>query len=289
MKRLTFLTSIAAASIVAAAPALAAPGGSHGGGDRGGGLGAGINAGSIGLGGPGGMGTTMREMGRENSRALDHANPKALDRVNSNSVLSSEAVTGTRIPDSATKIRGKASAETRTSTSTAMDTSRTRLTGVETGMAVVDTGGATVGTVTGVTTKGNGSIRTVQVTLTSGQIITLSPNGLTLNDNVLTTASTTNNVQSQGAAHASVNGLTHASSRSALASAGVTSLTGLAADLTVNNSVGDPLGTVGSIVTNRSGAVIGINLDLTSGGTVFVPATTLSMNGTTVVTSSTQF
>ena len=46
------------------------------------------------------------------------------------------------------------------------------------------------------------------------------------------------NVNSQGAAHANINGLIHASPHSALASAGVTTLTGLATGLTVNNNAG---------------------------------------------------
>jgi hypothetical protein len=122
-----------------------------------------------------------------------------------------------------------------------------------TGHSVVDSSGATIGTVAGVTTKGNGSVRTVQVTLTNGQIITLAPNSLSLNGDVLTTTSTTTNVNSQGAAHANINGLIHASPNSALASAGVTSLTGLDTGLTVNTSDGTLVGTVDSVVTNRRG------------------------------------
>ena len=90
---------------------------------------------------------------------------------------------------------------------------------------------------------------------------------------------------SQGPAHANVNGLTHANSNSVLANAGVTTLTGLAAGATVNNTGGTLLGTVDSIVTNKSGAVVGVNVTLDSGGTLFIPATTLTMDGTTVVTT----
>ncbi|MCL6684234.1 hypothetical protein [Sphingomonas alba] len=89
---------------------------------------------------------------------------------------------------------------------------------------------------------------------------------------------------SQGPAHANVNGLTHANSNSVLSGAGVTTLTGLAAGATVSNTAGT-LGTVSSIVTNKSGAVVGINVTLDSGGTVFIPATTLTMNGTAVTTT----
>jgi hypothetical protein len=57
----------------------------------------------------------------------------------------------------------------------------------------------------------------------------------------------------------------------------------------VNNSAGTSIGTVSGILTNQAGAVVGIQVNLTGGGTVTIPATTLTMNGTTVVTSSTQF
>lgn len=278
MKRLTFFTSIAAASIIAATPALAGPGG-HGGGDRGGGLGGGINAGAGGLGGQG-MGATMRDLGRANSQALGHANQHGIDHANSNSVLSGEAATGTRIPESATRIHATGMAGT-------------KLTGVTTGMTVVDSSGATIGTVAGITTRGNGSARIVQVTLTSGQTIFLSPSSLSLNNGVLTTTSLATNVNgrinSQSPAHASINGLTHASPRSVLASAGVTTLTGLATGLTVDNSGGTAIGTVDSILLNRAGGVVAIRVALIGGGTATIPATTLSMNGTTVVTSSAQF
>lgn len=93
-------------------------------------------------------------------------------------------------------------------------------------------------------------------------------------------------MRSQGTAHASVNGLVHASPKSALARAGVTSLTGLTTGLAVNNSAGTKIGTVSNIFANRTGAVVGVQVSLNGGGSVTLPATSLSMNGTTVVTSS---
>jgi uncharacterized protein YwbE len=163
-------------------------------------------------------------------------------------------------------------------------------------MTVIDTSGATVGTVSGISTRGNGSVRNVQVTLTNGQVVTLSSRNLSLSNGVLTTNGVTTNanasnrrVNSQGPAHASIQGLTHASPNSVLSSAGVTTLTGLTTGLTVNNSAGTSIGTVSGILTNQAGAVVGIQVNLTGGGTVTIPATTLTMNGTTVVTSSTQF
>ena len=97
----------------------------------------------------------------------------------------------------------------------------------------------------------------------------------------------TTRANSQGAAHANINGLAHASPRSALSSAGVTTLTGLTTGLTVNNSAGTSVGTVSNVILNRSGAVVGVQVNLTGGGTVTLPATSLSMDGTTVITSST--
>lgn len=294
MKRHTFIATISTLAIAAAAPAIAGPGGGRGG-EHGGAMGTGINAGGGGtMEINRGMGTTIRDTARANAQGALNADAHALDRANSNSALSTEPAVGTRIPESATRVRGKADAQTNvavrgTDKSGAQAMSNVTFGTDINGHSVVDGSGATIGTVTGVTTKGNGSVRTVQVTLTNGQIITLAPNSLSLNGDVLTTTSTTTNVNSQGAAHANINGLIHASPNSALASAGVTSLTGLDTGLTVNTSDGTLVGTVDSVITNRAGAVVAIRVALDGGGTATVPATTLSMDGTTVVTSSTQF
>jgi hypothetical protein len=214
-----------------------------------------------------------------------NASDRAMDRANDNgSIRSSNAPMGT-------EIRSHRSRDTDAAGS---GSANARLAGVSSGMTVVDGSGATVGTVTGVTTKGNGSVRNVQVTLTDGTVVTLKPRNLSVDGGVLTTTTVTGQaanrrVNSQGPFHASPQGLVHASPNSVLAGAGVTTLTGLVSGLTVNNSGGTAIGTVDSILTNRSGAVVGINVDLTAGGTVFIPATTLTMDGTTVITSSTQF
>lgn len=260
MKRNIMLATIATVAVAVTAPAPAKPGG-------GGGQARGVGNVTV-------QGTAKGDLRGADADARTDANVDAA----TGSRMKGDTFTGSRIP------RGD-----RSEGSGASVRSSSSLTADIDGLAVVDSEGTSVGTVTGVTTKGNGSVRTVQVTLSDGQIITLAPNSLTLNGDVLTTTSVESNVNSQGAAHANINGLIHASPNSALASAGVTSLTGLATDLTVNNSVGDPLGTVDQIIMNRSGAVVGINVELTGGGTIFVPATTLSMDGTTVVTSSTQF
>jgi sporulation protein YlmC with PRC-barrel domain len=130
----------------------------------------------------------------------------------------------------------------------------TPLTGITNGMSVFDTGGAAVGTVTNISTKGNGSIRDVQVTLADGR-------------------------------HASVNGLAHASPHSALNGVGITTFTGLTPGMPVNNSAGTGVGTVSGIVLNRSGAIAGIRVALNGGGTTLIPAPSLAFNGAVVTTS----
>jgi hypothetical protein len=274
-----FLTSAAAiVALATAGPALSKPGGGHGAGGAKAGTKAGVGAGAGGgadvgamvgsptsRGGamPGGISATGR--GSANAKA---GFGSAIDMRGSTSARASgKAAVGTQAGISAQAGLGA------------------NLTGVETGMTVVDSGGATVGTVTGIQTVGNGKVRSVQVTLTDGSIITLASRGLTVDGDALVTSSLTTNVKSQGANHANINGLIHASPRSALARAGVTSLTGLAAGLTVNNTGGTSIGTVSSIVTNTSGAVVGINVALEGGGTVFIPATSLSISGGVVTTT----
>jgi hypothetical protein len=284
MFRTSLTASIATLAVIAATPALAKPGEGAGMGAAGG-LGASVSARpstdtNVSVGARGNA-----HVGAANERGDVRANARS--SVKADADIDSEPMTGTRIrtrdlaqPDSSTRV----SANTRISANTGVSA---QLTGVTDGMTVVDSGGATVGTVTGIRATGNGSVKNVQVTLTDGSVIVLSGNSLTLDGDVLTTNSLTTNVNSQGAAHANINGLVHASPNSALATAGVTTLTGLTAGLTVNETGGATLGTVSSILVNRSGAVVGINVALDGGGTVTIPATTLTMDGTTVVTTFT--
>jgi len=263
MTRGHILTSIAAIAIIVAAPALAKPGG---GGGMGGGHG---NAGLGGMGGGHGGGIGNMGGGADVTSQID-----SMGTVN------------------ATRIHGKSGIN-----ASSMGAGNIKLTGIANGMTVVDGGGATVGIVTGFSTKGSsGNIRNVQVTLTNGNVILLSPRSLALNGGVLTTTSLVTNanalnrrVNSQGQFHANPNGLVHASPNSTLASAGVLTLGGLTMGMTVNNSANVAIGTVTQVLTNRSGAVVGIRADLTNGGIVFIPARTLSLNGTIVTTSSPNF
>ena len=96
---------------------------------------------------------------------------------------------------------------------------------------------------------------------------------------------TTARAKSQGAAHANVNGLAHANANSALSVAGRTDLTGLTTDMTVTGTGGTSIGTVSQIITNSSGAVVGIQVELEGGGTVTIPASMLTLDGTVLTTT----
>lgn len=281
MTRNRILASIATIAIVAATPSLAKPGGGGGGGGGHGHGQGGVNAGAgaganVGLGKGGGMGAGAS--GKIGGGADVSTRVNSMDS------------------GSTTRIRGNAN--TGVSTRTNMGQGNVNLTGVVDGMAVVDSGGATVGTVTNISTRGNsGKVRSVEVTLTDGTVVNLAPNSLSLDGDVLTTSSVESTARvsnqranSQGAANANINGLVNSSPNSALAGAGVTTLTGLTAGMTINDSAGASIGTVSEVIVNRkSGAVVGIRVDLAAGGSVVLPANTLTMNGTAVTTSSTNF
>ena len=94
---------------------------------------------------------------------------------------------------------------------------------------------------------------------------------------------------SQGPAHASVNGIAHASSRSVLASGAVppTALPGLTQGLNVVNSSGTTLGTVSQVVYGTDGTIrLVVVTNTTTGQTYRLSPTTLSISGSTVTTTS---
>lgn len=96
---------------------------------------------------------------------------------------------------------------------------------------------------------------------------------------------TTARANSQGTVNANVNGLANANANSALAVAGRTDLTGLATDMTVTGSGDATIGTVSQVITNSSGAVVGIQVELEGGGMVTIPASSLTLDGTTLTTT----
>jgi hypothetical protein len=260
MKRNVIMCVLAGVALTAASPTLAKPGGGGGGGN-GQGIGAGVGGGRGHSGAGANFGTSSDIGGATSGMSSISTRGKSAN---------ARTGFGSAIDMRSSSASGIASAQ---------------LTGVTTGMSVVDGDGATIGTVTNVTLTGGGKVKDVQVTLTDGTVIFLSPKSLTLDGSVLTTTSLTSTVKSRGADHANINGLIHASPRSALNRAGITTLTTLSTGMTVNDAGGASIGTISSLVVNRSGALVGIRVALTGGGTVLIPASTLSTDGTVVTTT----
>jgi hypothetical protein len=96
----------------------------------------------------------------ERSRGPQNASPNGMMHANENSVLARGAV------------------------------SATQLQGLNTGLTVQDSTGATVGTVSQVITGPNNTIRGVVVTSPTGQTFRLAPTSLTVSGSVVTTTST---------------------------------------------------------------------------------------------------
>jgi hypothetical protein len=92
-------------------------------------------------------------------------------------------------------------------------------------------------------------------------------------------------INSQGTANASTRGLSRASTRSSLNAAGRTDLGAVVKGTAIKGSGGANVGTVSNVVVNRSGAVVGVKVDLAGGGTATIPASTLSVDGSAVTTT----
>lgn len=94
---------------------------------------------------------------------------------------------------------------------------------------------------------------------------------------------------SQGPAHASPNGISHANQNSVLARGAVSSTTlpGLTTGLTVNNSSGTQVGTVSQVITGPNNMIRGVVVTTSSGQTVTLPASSLTISGSVVTTTST--
>ena len=112
-------------------------------------------------------GTTTDTNFSTNSQATVHsqgpanASPNGIAHANSNSVLAPGAVSSTTLP------------------------------GLTTGLAVNNSTGTQVGTISRVITGPNNTIRAVVVTTASGKTYTLPPSSLTISGSVVTTTSTT--------------------------------------------------------------------------------------------------
>lgn len=202
MFRSIFTTALIGAASLVAAPALAGPGGGHGGGGGGAVMGSqvGIPGGS--MAGPDRLGTNFRV----NSQASMHASPMASTRSNARSaVRMSTAMPRARV-HSARIARTRANVSARTNSQglmhasfTAIERANSRsalardavrasaLPGLSTGLTVKGRGGATVGTVSRIVTGTDGKIRLVVASSTSGRMIRLAPNTLSVSGSTVTT------------------------------------------------------------------------------------------------------
>jgi hypothetical protein len=95
--------------------------------------------------------------------------------------------------------------------------------------------------------------------------------------------------RSQGPANASPTGIAHANSNSVLARGAVASstLTGLTTGLVVNNSGGTQVGTVTQVISGPNRTIRAVVVTDASGKTYTLPASSLSISGNVVTTTST--
>lgn len=101
---------------------------------------------------------------------------------------------------------------------------------------------------------------------------------------------TTTTVKGQGTIHANPNAVGRANSNSSLARGSVqaSALTGLATNMQVQNTNGTNIGTVSRIVTDSSGNIrLVLVTNATTHQTFQLAPSTLSINGSTLVTTST--
>lgn len=158
MKRITVLSSIATLALVSAAPVAAQLGGVLGGG---GGANVGGAVGGVGstvggaVGAQGGNGASVSDQARVNSQGAANASVNGLANTNANSALSGAGVT--------------------------------TLTGIETGLSVKNSTGASIGTVSKVITNNRGAVVGVKVKLAGGGSATIPATTLAMNGSVVTT------------------------------------------------------------------------------------------------------
>lgn len=288
------LMAAMASTIIASSPLLAAPGGGGGGNGGGGGGGhgaaggaggnAGGNAGGSAAMGGGPAGAALDA--RMNSMGLENASPTGIEHANPNSALGTGTSTNTAVSMDRMFPGTRSSAHVNSGS----------LTGLSTGMTLTSNG-TTVGTVQQIRTSSDGTVRVVVVQGTNGRMFAIPANKLSLVNGALTTTARLNGINggtnqalahSQGPMHASPTGIAHANSHSVLAAGAVASsvLPGLTTGLTVQSSTGTTLGTVSQVVTDSSGNIRMVIVTSPTGQTLRLAPTTLTMSGTTVVTSS---
>lgn len=288
MFRKVILCALASAAMIPAAAAAQGRGGGGGGGMGGppAGMGGMGNAGGPGgMGGISDMGSAMRDQGRLNSQALDHASQTGIDHANSNSVLSGSSNSTLNAMFPGTKA-------TKSVTSGP-------LVGITTGMTLMSNG-TSVGTVQQIRTTGNGSVAVVIVQGTNGGFYAVPASKLTLSGGTLsttahlagvnnstgTTMSSQARLNSQGPAHASATGIAHANSHSVLAGAGTTTpLTGVSVGMPLFSN-GTQVGTVVRVVT-ANGVITRVLVQGTNGRTYSLAPSTLTASGGSLTTSAT--
>jgi len=151
MQRRLITSAIAVAALAVAAPAAAKPGMANGGANANAGIKANVNAA---LGGPSGAALDARAK----SQGALNASPAGVAKSNANSVLKNGTVTGGS------------------------------LTGLTTGMHVVDANGTMIGTVSKILTASDGRVVNVLVTPHEGnRTIPMSPDSLSVSGGVVTT------------------------------------------------------------------------------------------------------
>ena len=276
----------AVALIPAVAIAQRGPGGGTGGPPSG--MGGPGNAGGFGPGGPGGMGmggiggigamggigmgSTMRDMGRTNSQGPANASATGIANANANSVLAGTTAT-------------------RTATNGP-------LTGLTTGTTLYSNGTA-VGTVQQIRVTGRGTVAMVVVKGTNGAFYAVPANKLTFsggslsttvrlaggNTSTSTSMSSQARLNSQGPAHASATGISHANAHSVLASGSATALTGVSVGMPLISN-GTQIGTVYRVVT-ANGVITRVLVQGTNGRIYSLAPTALTASGGSVMTTAT--
>jgi hypothetical protein len=128
-------------------------------------------------------------------------------------------------------------------------------------------------------------------------IMNASPNSVLNRAPTTTVPTTTTDVStnsqatlhSQGPANASPTGISHANSNSVLARGAVSSstLSGLATNMTVNNSGGTQIGTISQIITGPNNTIRAVVVTSSTGQTFTLPANSLTISGGVVTTTST--
>jgi hypothetical protein len=228
--------------------------------------------GNSGLGGIGDTGSSMRDQGRLNSQALDHASATGIDHANQNSVLAGTAAVRT--------------------------VTNGPLVGLTNGTTLFS-GGTAVGTVQQIRTTGNGSVAVVVVKGTNGGFYAVPANKLTFSGGTLSTsmrlagvnssadvaATSQGRLNSQGLAHASATGIAHANQHSVLAGASTTALTGVSVGMPLFSN-GAQVGTVTRVVT-ANGMIQRVLVQGTNGRIYsLVPSSLTAANGSLMTNAS---